>query len=31
VYRVHARHHVPRTPQAPAIRPDEQFGRYTPA
>jgi len=21
----------PRTPQAPAIRPDEQFGRYTPA
>jgi hypothetical protein len=28
---VHARHHVPRTPQAPAIRPDEQFGWYTPA
>ena len=27
----HDRHHVPRSPQAPAIRPDERCGRYNPA
>jgi hypothetical protein len=27
----HDRHHVPRTPQAPAIPPDERCGQYNPA